>query len=127
MPPQDLVFKTQDDIPGSGRHRVDLQPSSGSLNHWKHVTVALASIDLINQVSSYLYFNHCPPILPQLHLLDCRQYFTVMDNLGHTVIVNPVLDHKSISILLLFPDNLRPIMQEIIHLYAASPVPPETV
>lgn len=35
--PQDLLFKTQDAVTGSGmRHRVHLQPSSGCFYHCKH-------------------------------------------------------------------------------------------
>jgi len=50
--PQDLFFKTQDGIPGSGMgHRVGFQPSSDGLNHCEHIALALVGLwqcDVVN-------------------------------------------------------------------------------
>jgi len=45
MLPQDLFFKAQDGIPGSGMgHRVVFQPSGGGLHHCEHIVLALAGL-----------------------------------------------------------------------------------
>jgi len=50
--PQDLFFKAQDVIPGSGMgHRVGFQPSGGGLHHCEHIALALAGLwqcDVVN-------------------------------------------------------------------------------
>jgi len=56
---QDLFFKAQDGIPGSGMgHRVGFQPSSGGLHHCEHIALALAGLwqcDVVNLPSLSLF------------------------------------------------------------------------